>query len=193
MPKCPNGHQNPRHQQLCAECDAIIIPAAKRPFSDRALRIIVSASAVVVLAAVLVAVTHRAEPGPSSAPPSTGNAAIQQWWSGAHKHFDGLQGAVKASREALEHRDEPELGPSCQTMHDAAAVELRADLPSPDPDLTAELDAAINDAHDAAHMCLSAVSGSLNNYAGEFVSNLDQAERHLEAALDIVTRSLLEA
>ena len=118
---------------------------------------------------------------------------MQQWWSAAHEHFDELQGALEDSRAALELRDEPALEPSCQEMHDAGVVRLRAHLPAPDPDLTAELDAAINDAHDAAHMCLSAVSGSLNNYAGEFVSNLDQAEKHLEAALAIVNKGLLTA
>ena len=42
-------------------------------------------------------------------------------------------------------------------------------------------------------MCLSAVSGSLTNYAGEFVSNLDRAEMHVWATTNIVNKSLLEA
>jgi hypothetical protein len=42
-------------------------------------------------------------------------------------------------------------------------------------------------------MCLSRVNGSPNNYAGEFVSNLDQAEMHVRAALNIVNQSLPEA
>ena len=114
---------------------------------------------------------------------------MQQWWSAAREHFDELQGAFEASRAALERRDQPALEKSCQQMHDAGVVKLRAHLPAPDPDLTAELDAAINDAHDAAHMCLAAISGSLNNYVGEFVANLDQAEMHLKAALASSTRA----
>jgi flagellar hook-basal body complex protein FliE len=196
MPTCPNGHRNPRNQQLCRECDALIIPAKKRRLSDRALWIIVSTGVVaaVVLATVLgVVATHRTEPVTSSAPTTAGSVAMQQWWSAAREHFDELQGALDASRGALERHDQPALEKSCQQMHDAGVVKLRAHLPAPDPDLTAELDAAINDAHDAAHMCLAAISGSLNNYFGEFAANLDQAEMHLKAALSLVNKSLLTA
>jgi hypothetical protein len=196
MPTCPNGHHNPRNQQLCQECDALIVPAQKRSLSERKWWVVISASvaAAVILATVLgVVVTQRAEPETSSATTTAESTAMQQWWSAAHEHFDELQGAVDNTREALERRDEPVLQKSCQGMHDAGAVDLRAHLPAPNPDLTAELDAAINDAHEAAHMCLAAVSGSLNNYAGEFVTNLDQAEKHLKAALGIVNKSLLKA
>jgi hypothetical protein len=164
--------------------------------SGRALRIILSTSVVaaVILAGVLaVIITKGSEHETSSAPTNADVVAMQKWWSAAHEHFDELRGAVNDSESALERNDEAALQPACQKMHDAGVVKLRAHFPSPDPDLTAELDAAINDAHEAAHMCLAAVSGSQNNYAGEFVSNLDQAEKHLKAALDIVNERLIEA
>ena len=195
MPKCPNGHSNPKNQQLCHECDALIVPRSGR-LSNRTLWIVLSTSVVsaVILAVVLGFVAlHRAEPQRSSAPTTSTTAAMQQWWSTAHEHFDELQSAVRDSQQALKRQDDATLQKSCQQMHDAGVVKLRAHLPAPDPDLTAELDAAINDAHEAAHMCLSAISGSENNYAGEFVSNLDQSEKHLEAALDIVNKGLLTA
>jgi hypothetical protein len=179
MPTCPNGHHNPKNEQLCEVCDALIVPAEKSPLSKRAWWVIVAASVVaaVVLATVLgVVVIQQAEPEIASAPTTAERTAMQQWWSAAREHFDELQDAVDDAGDALEHNDELALEPSCQKLHDAGAVELRAHLPAPDPDLTAELDAAINDAHDAAHMCLSAVSGSHNSYAGEFSSNLDQAK-----------------
>ena len=196
MPKCPNGHRNPRDQQLCEVCDALIVPTEKRALSGRAWWAIIAASVVaaVVLAAVLgVVVTHRGGPETSSAPANAENTAMQQWWSAARGHFDELQGAVADTREALERQDEAMLRSSCQDMHDAGAVDLRAHLPTPNADLTAEIDAAINDVHEAAHMCLAAASGSMNNYAGEFAANLDQAEKHLESALGIVNKKLLTA
>jgi hypothetical protein len=174
----------------------LIIPADKRSWSGRGLRIIASTGVVaaVLLAGVLaVIITNRSEPETARPPTSVDAAAMQQWWSAAHEHFDELQGAVSDTQAALEHHDDSAFEPSCQKMHDAGVVGLRAHLPAPDPDLTAELDAAINDAHEAAHMCLSAISQSQNNYAGEFVSNLDQAEKHLKAALDIVNTRLFEA
>ena len=63
-----------------------------------------------------------------------------------------LRRAVTDTQEGLARRDEAVLQKSCQDMHDAGTVDLRAHLPTPDPDLTAELDAAINDAHEAAHL-----------------------------------------
>lgn len=193
MPTCPNGHRNPRHQQLCAECDALIVPAKKRSLSGRALWIIVSTSvlAVMLTGVLAVIITTRSEPETSRPSTSVDAAAIQHWWSAARVHFDELERAVNDTQTALERHDDSAFEPSCEKMHDAGAVRLRAHLPAPDPDLTAELDAAINDAHEAAHMCLSAISGSQNNYAGEFLSHLDQVEKHLTAAHDIVNKSLL--
>jgi uncharacterized membrane protein YdfJ with MMPL/SSD domain len=196
MPKCPNGHRNPADQQLCEVCDALIVPTEKRSLSRRTWWAIIAASVVaaVVLATVLgVVVTHRAGPEISSAPTNAESTAMQQWWSSAHEHFDDLQSAVNDTREALKRQDEAMLQSSCQDMRDAGTVDLRAHLPTPNADLTAEIEAAINDAHEAAHMCLAAASGSLNNFAGEFAANLDQAEKHLESALGIVNTKLLTA
>lgn len=193
MPKCPNGHSNPKTQLLCSECDALIPPPSKRS-SDRTLRIVLSTSvaAAAILAVVLgVIVTDRPGSQASSAPTTSAAAAIQQWWSAAHDSFDELQSAVSDSQQALDRQDGATLEKSCQSMHDAGAVNLKAHLPSPDPELTAELDAAITDSHEAAHMCLSAVHGSLNNYAGEFVADLDQAAKHLKAALHLVSKNRL--
>ena len=78
-------------------------------------------------------------------------------------------------------------------MHDTAGVELQAHIPTPDPELTSELRAAAEDAHAAAHMCLSVMAGSINNYRGEFPADLDQAEKHLMAAHEIVNEALTGA
>jgi hypothetical protein len=93
----------------------------------------------------------------------------------------------------LADKDEAVLQKSCQDMHDAGAVDLRAHLPAPDADVTAEIDAAINDAHEASHMCLAAISGSLNSYAGEFDADLEQADKHLQAALAMINKGRLTA
>jgi hypothetical protein len=196
MPTCPNGHHNPKNQQLCTICDAMIVPTQERSVSGRAWRavIVTSIIAAVALAAVLVAiVTHRTGPETSSTPTTTADAAMTQWWSTAQEHFDALQNAVDDTRKGLANQDEAVLRKSCQDMHDTGAVDLRAHLPAPDPDVTAEIDAAINDAHDASHMCLAAISGSLNNYAGEFDADLEQADKHLQAALAMINRGRFTA
>jgi hypothetical protein len=39
-------------------------------------------------------------------------------------------------------------------------------------------------------MCLAAVEGSENNYFGEFAADVDQAERHLTNAQELVNKAL---
>jgi hypothetical protein len=120
------------------------------------------------------------------------SAALRQWWSTVDQHVDQLKKAVDTANGAVEEQLDPNLiKDACQQMHDAAQVKLQAHLPSPDPDLTAELAAAIQDLHAAAHMCLSVIAGSMNSYGGEFTSDLQQGEMHLDAALKIVNKSAL--
>lgn len=196
MLTCPNGHPNPKGQQLCEECDALIVPPSNpaTPWYRRwwfaascgaAVALLISATV-----AVLVIQHNRAE----VASPVTKQAAVQQWWeSGADKHVAALQDALESAQRSLQQFDKLGVERACQRIHDSAVVDLQAHVPSPDPDLTAELDAAIQDAHTTAHACLSGISGSPNNYDVEFTTNLDQALKHLKAATDIVDKSRLEA
>ena len=147
---------------------------------------------VIAGAAVTLAVT-RSERSGSPAPTTDGTAAIQEWWSGAHKHFTELQNALDNSQRALERLDSPGLEAACQRIEDAAGVDLQAHLPTPDPDLTSELAAATADAHAAAHMCLSLAAGSVNNYHGEFAADVDQADKHLTAAQELINKALTHA
>lgn len=143
------------------------------------------------IAAALVVQHNRSE---VASPPATERVAIQQWWeSGADKHVVALQDALEGAQRSLQQFDKLGVERSCQRIHDASVVDLQAHLPSPDSDLTAELNAAIQDAHTSAHVCLSAISGSPNNYDVEFTTYLDQALKHLKAATDIVDKSRLEA
>jgi hypothetical protein len=194
MPKCPNGHRNPRNQQLCEQCDALIIPpAVQRPSLGSAWRYVLPvsvASSVLLATALGFSVAEHAVREP---PPADVHTSTQHWWLVTRPSFDELRNTLLDTRSALQRQDAPALATSCHKLHDAAEVRLRAHLPAPEPELTAELDAAINDAHDAAHMCLAAISGSENNYAGEFRSALDQADRNLTAALMIVNNSLSAA
>lgn len=119
-----------------------------------------------------------------------GGAAMEQWWSDSFQDVTALQDALDDSRDALLSVDREVMQASCTRMHDAAAVEIRTHLPTPTANLTAELEAAMEDAHAAAHMCLSVLVSPTNNYDGEFEIASTQADRHLRAAVAIVNRTL---
>lgn len=194
MVTCPEGHPNPQGWEFCGECGA---PLEVDVSADRWYRTkwaIVGASILGVLvissAAVTLAVTTGGEHTRSSTPTSARTAAIQEWWSGAHESFTELQESLDDSRRALNRGDGPAMEKACQHMHDAAGVELQAQLPTPDPDVTSELRAAADDAHGASHMCLSVAAGSINNYGGEFPVDVEQAEKHLMAAQELINKAL---
>ncbi len=149
-----------------------------------------AALVVVIIAAGILAFTlSGGQRSPSGLAPSQ-RAELAEWWSDAQPHVTDLQEALDDSSQALSAMDGPALGAACQRMHDSAGVDLAAHLPAPDRDLTAELEAAVQDAHAAAHMCLSVLERTFNNYDAEFTTNLDQADRHLEAAVAIIDRGL---
>lgn len=196
MGNCLYGHPNAAHRDRCEQCGAPVIDdgqdAARNGARRTRIGVAAGAAAAVALVAGITAIGVRG--GDSPKPPESGRNAdssqIQQWWSGAQQHVVELDSALRDMRWALKHLDRQRFRESCQTMHDASAVGLQAHVPTPDPDVTSELQAAIQDAHSAAHICLSVTAGSVNNYDGEFLADLDQAQNHLKAAQDLIIEEL---
>ena len=147
-------------------------------------------SALVVAGAtisVLEAVRgHRAQ---TVAPDTSHQAAILNWWAGAHNDFTALQGAVDDTRRAASRSDEAGVYSACQRMHDTAEVTLRSKMPTPDAMLTAEVQSMIEDFHVASHLCMSEMSGSSNSWSGEYKAYVDEALRQMHAAQEIVNKS----
>ena len=119
--------------------------------------------------------------------------ALQQWWAGAEKDFTDMRNASADVDQAFSRFKPGALAAACQHVQDAAKVKMQSHLPSPDPKLTAELNAAIKDFHFAAHLCLAAVAGSPGNYDGEFLSLMARANKHMRAAQDIIAQMLINA
>jgi hypothetical protein len=187
----PSG-QIPAAVSVCPACGAPLGVPAPRPRAwYRTFPAIAafSVTAAVAMASIVVAIL-MASSGAPGAGMSSKHEELTQWWSATYPHVAELQDTLDDSEHALERVDGPALASACQRMHDAAGVDIAARLPSPDADLTAELAAAIEDAHAASHMCLSVLDTTPNNYDAEFASGVDQADRHLEAALAIVNRNL---
>ncbi|MCV7300817.1 zinc ribbon domain-containing protein [Mycobacterium barrassiae] len=195
MLECPHGHPNPDGWQLCGECGSPI-EAPPEPSDGvwyRTKWAIAGAIVVVAIvlssAAITLVVTgdRRADP---STPESAGQAAVLDWWAGAREPFVDLQRSLSKAQQALAHVDREAMDEACRQMHDSSAVDLRSHLPAPTPELTSELEAATEDAHAAAHMCMSVLARSSNSYDGEFPVDVEQAEMHLDAAQELVRQAL---
>lgn len=138
-----------------------------------------------------VVVTKGAEHARAPQPTVSSAAAMQQWWSATQDDFIDMQKTAADVQQALTVFRPGALAAACQRVHDFAEVRLQSHLPSPNSELTAELHAAIEDYHSAAHMCLAVVAGSPVNYDGEFLSSMAQADKHLSAARDIIRKTLI--
>ena len=196
MVKCPNGHHNPPGFDLCGECGAVIEETAPRASAWYRTRwFLIGASAVVALVVSIAVVVFAVDRGGQRAEPEavtpTEQQSISQWWEHAHTPVAKLRESIADARQALNRLTPMGLEQACQRMHDLAGVDVHTYLPAPTPELTNELAAAAEDAHAAAHMCLSAAAGSKNAYDGEFMSNIEQAERQLVHAQEIVNAALL--
>jgi len=168
-------------------------PARQRRGSLLVVAVIVAAVALltgVSLVPWIVSSEHGSVARTTQAPNSS---ALQLWWAQNHDDVEALGRAIDDAEHSLATRDAAAVAVACQQMHDIAELDLKARLPAPEPSVTSDLSGAVEDSHAAAHMCLAAESGTSNNYSGEFRSNLDQAERQLRLAQNVINHVLAQA
>jgi hypothetical protein len=150
----------------------------------------VAVAAVVAGAAIAVVDAVGRQYAKTVTADTSHQAAILTWWSGAHDDFTALQTAVDDSKRAASRNDDTAMYAACQQIHDTAEVSLQGKMPTPDAELTAHVRAMIEDFHLASHMCLSALSGSTNQYAFEYLAYVGQAQRQMRAAQDLINMSM---
>jgi hypothetical protein len=124
---------------------------------------------------------------PASTPPSSRAAAIREWESIAQEHFKKSATALKEVSDASTAEDEEGLREGCQRLHDANSVELQEDLPTPDRQLTAELQRMIDDMNVATHACLRFALGRNPTDADAYQEYLARSVEHLQRAKAILT------
>lgn len=181
----PAGQTNPDGGIVAGAGASGAEPPAARWYRTWKLVWVVGVIVLLVVVGAIVAVkTNSTHQTPASSPEKE---AVVSWWARARDDFSTLQSAVDQTQRALDQLDETNLKAGCQLLHDTAEVSLEAKMPTPDPELTAEVRSMIEDFHAASHMCLSAAAGSLNNYSGEFQSYLEQARNQMLAAQDKIT------
>lgn len=136
-------------------------------------------------------VVSTPESTPASVPASTPEAAaIRDWEARTGDLFKRSAHALHQVSEASDAGDEAAVRSGCQQLHDANAVELQRLLPTPDPDLTAQLQRMIDDMNVATHACVRFViarqpadSTNYQDYLARAVDHLQQAKAILDADL----------
>ena len=147
-------------------------------------RAIVGAAVVLVVAACSPQ-THTSGSGTTT---TTSHAqAVRGWVELTKGHMQDLGIAMGKATFAIGGHDYAALGPACHDGHDAASF-LQGHMPSPDKELTAALQASLDDFDAASHFCVAAIADSDANearHAGEFMNS---AEGHLTTATAIRDR-----
>lgn len=141
-------------------------------------------------------VVDGAAHSPSSVPTSPTSSqsalavAVRSWEARAGSHFTESARALEQVSEATDRNDEAGVRSGCQRLHDTNAIGLQADLPSPDPALTAELQSMIDDLNTAAHACLRFTDTRNPDDAGTYQAYLARAIDHLTTAKRILNEDL---
>ena len=117
-------------------------------------------------------------------------AAMREWESRAGDHFKESAKALDQVSEGTEHNDDSAVRTGCQRLHDTNAIGLQADLPTPDPALTAELQRMIDDVNTAAHACLRFADSHNQDDASTYQTYLARAIDHLTTAKQILNQDL---
>lgn len=170
-----------------------MIGTARYPWRGTVLGIVIVAMLTLGTVAPLIGSVGHGTIGRVAEDPAGATVPVQRWWADSHTDVEELRAAIDDTQHGLAIGDDAAVAAACQRMHDAGELKLGARLPAPEPALTAALSGAIEDTHAAAHLCLAAVAGSQNHYAGEFRSDLEQAEHQLQEAQGLVNKILTEA
>jgi hypothetical protein len=205
MAICPNGHPNPDYQHL-VEPEFAPPPAGNTPWYRQTavlalagmlggLLLLAGAAIAVALAVVNSNSGELAVPlalGSGAAPTSTSSLApaIRDWKKRATEHLQESARDLDAVASADQAQDVAGVRAGCQRLHDANTVGLQADLPSPDPAVTAAIQSMIDDINTAAHACMTFTTTMNPADADAYQNYLDQAMTHLQTGLDIVNRDL---
>lgn len=131
-------------------------------------------------------VTATAQPTTTTTSPRD---ALVAWHTETQAPVQELADAMDKIANASKVGDLTTMGIACQHAHDATE-QLQQHMPSPDPDLTADLQKAISDYNCATQICTTAVE---NNNLNDFAQGSDiltEANNYLDTAANILHRDL---
>ncbi|TGD89723.1 hypothetical protein BayCH28_03750 [Mycolicibacterium sp. CH28] len=162
---------------------------------------VVAAVALAVFVIAFVDMGRHTDGGVVASPPpstttttTTSTSALTEamwgWELRAGDHFKESARALEQVSAAVDANDQAAVRTGCQRLHDTNAIGLQADLPTPDPVLTAELQRMIDDINTAAHACLRFTDTRHPEDATTYQEYLTRAIDHLTTAKQILNEDL---
>lgn len=115
---------------------------------------------------------------------------MHEWEAAAGDHFKESARALQQVSDAAAAGDEAGVRDGCEVLHDTNTIGLQQHLPTPDPDLTAQLQKMIDDMNTATHACLRFVLSRQPQDASIYQDYLSRAVDHLQRAKAILDADL---
>jgi hypothetical protein len=113
--------------------------------------------------------------------------AIRVWYASAGTHIRALSVARQQINDAAGTNDLTQLTASCQHLQDAVNG-LQQTLPTPNQDLSVEIQGAITDFGNAANGCLVAVPNHDQGAIDQAAQSMTSGGKHLDTAQVILGR-----
>jgi hypothetical protein len=135
--------------------------------------------------------TVTATAAPSTTPTPSRQDAIRAWHNAALVPLQEIHDAADKIVKAAEAFDLVTMGIACQEQHDAVE-QVQQHMPSPDPDLTAQLQKALSDYSTAAAICTTAVENRNFDDFGQATTFVSEANSHMDQASSILASDLGE-
>ena len=111
------------------------------------------------------------------------------WHNGARVPLQEIRDAADKIVKAAEAFDLTSMGIACQEQRDAVE-QVQQRMPSPDPDLTAQLQKALSDYSAAATICTTAVENRNLDDFKQAATLVDEANNYMDEAQKILQADL---
>jgi len=122
-------------------------------------------------------------------PPTPMPTAVGSWLGATKDHLDAIVRAAHALANAAQDENVSGVGAACQNFHDGVQG-LQGHMPSPDPQLTTALQAALSDYDAGTHFCMAGTQDYDLNELRHSATFLQSANNYMDQATAILDRDL---
>lgn len=118
---------------------------------------------------------------------TNGRDAMLAWGERSMPTMMLLKGDLDDITSAANRTDLADLRDACESLGDHAS-QLRRELPTPDPDMTAALSSAASDFESASTNCVSAARTLNTSSLRSAIADIESGNRHIETATGLLDR-----